>query len=160
MAINWYNRLTSDPDDLSLLPDAVDYYESQLEEAREEIKISGGFQRQAAELPGIMEYRFSQLQEIDAILSFLTMKREKAHHKAFKMFLESYNRSLTSRDAERYANADDMVFELSLLVNQINLLKQKFLGVTKGLETKHYQLGYLSRLKAAGLEDYIIDTAQ
>lgn len=160
MAINWYNRVTDNPDDYSSLPDAVDYFENQLETAREEIKIKGSFSRQSAELPGIMEYRFSQLQEIDAILEFLNMKRERAHQKAFKMYLEAYSRSLTSRDAERYANADDTVYELSLLINQINLLKQKFVGVTKGLESKHYQLGYLSRLKAAGLEDYIIDTGQ
>lgn len=158
MAVNWYNKVTENQNDFSPLADAVFFYENELEDARQELKIHGGFQRQAAMLPGLMEYRYGQLQDLEAILEYLNLRRERAHHKAFKMYLEAYSRSLTSRDAERYANADDDVYKFSMLINQVNLLRNKFIGITKGLETKHYQLGYLSRLKAAGFEDYSIDS--
>lgn len=153
---NWYNAVTENPDDLSLLPDAIEYFENELEQAQTDLEIKGPFQKLAGELPGIMTHRFGQLQELEAILEFIDMKREVEKTKAFKKYLEGYSRSLTSRDAEKYANAEKSVFELSMLYNQINLLKQKYIGVTKGLETKHFQLSNLSKLKAAGLEDYII----
>jgi hypothetical protein len=156
LSTDWYKRITSNLDCLDPVVDAVIFFEAELEEAKKEVKIIGSFERQSSQLPGIMEHRFGQLQEIEAILKFLEIKREKAHTEAFKRFLENYNRALSSRDAERYANGDEAVLSLSLLINLISLIRNLYMGITKGLENKGYQLNNLAKLKVAGLEDYHI----
>lgn len=152
-----YNDIIQNPDKTQPIVDAVVYFEEELEKAKEDVKIRGSFQKLSAELPGIMEYRFSQLQEVEAILQYITLKKERAHAIAFKKYLEGYQRSLTSKDADRYASADKDVYELALLVNQISLIRNQYLSITKGLEFKHFQLTNLVKLKVAGMEDYYIE---
>jgi hypothetical protein len=149
----WYGRVTEDPDDLTPLIACSDFYEKELIEAREELKISGRIEVIARKLPGMAEYRYNQLQEIEAILKYLTLKLDIARSKAHRFYMEKYNRQLSSRDAEKYAEGDDAVVELSLLINQIALLRNKFLGVSKGIEYLHFQMTSIVKLRVAGIED-------
>lgn len=147
---HWYNRVTAD---LSHIVGAIDYYEGELEDAKKEVVLRGSLEKAAASLPGITENRFSQLQEIEAILEFLNIELRKKRSHVFKRFLEHYNRQLSSRDAEKYVDGDTDVVDLTVLVNQFALLRNKYLGVLKGLESKSFQLSNITRLRAAGLED-------
>ena len=61
---------------------------------------------------------------------------------------------MTSRDAEKYANGDDDVIELAILINSVSVVRNKFLGLTKGLESKHYQLTNVIKMKSAGIDDF------
>lgn len=96
----WYHKVSQD---LSHLPSALEYFESEYQEARKEVRLSGVIERQAAGIPGIVELRFSQLQEIESILEYLNIQMRKIKTKHFKKYLENYNRALSSRDAEKYA---------------------------------------------------------
>lgn len=156
--VSHYNNIADNPSSLDPLVASICYFEKELEEAKEEVKIKGSFQKQSAELPGIMEHRFAQLQEVEAILSYLNLKRERAHSISFKKYLENYNKSLSSRDADRYAIADKEVYDLAILINQVSLIRNLYLSITKGLECKSYQLNNIVKLKVAGMEDYYIET--
>lgn len=153
MSGGWYGRVTADPDDLSPLIDCAEWYEKELLEAREELKIQGRIEVIQKKLPGMAEYRFNQLQELEAILKYLNLKLDKARSTAHRFYMEKYNRQLTSRDAEKYAEGDDTVMEIAMLVNQIALLRNKFLGVSKGIEYLHFQIGNITKLRVAGIED-------
>ena len=72
------------------------------------------------------------------------------------MVLESYNRQLTSRDADKYVDGDDDVINLTQLANQFSLLRNKYLGIMKGLDTKQWQIGHIVKLRTAGMEDISI----
>ena len=137
--------------------EAILYFEDEVEIAKKDVEINGYYQKNASMLPGQMEFRFSQLQEIEAILEYLTLKKDKLHNTAFKKYLEGYQKSLSSRDADRYASADQGVYDMAILINRITLIRNKFIAITKGLECKHYQLTNLVKLKVAGMEDYYID---
>ena len=69
---------------------------------------------------------------------------------------EGYQRALTSRDAEKYAEAEDEVIDMETIVNEVALLRNKWLGVMKGLESKNFMLGHVVRLRTAGMEDITI----
>jgi len=153
MSGGWYGRITADPDDLSPLVECFAYYEAQLEEARKELNVSGRIEVIQKKLPGMAEYRYNQLQELEAILRYLELKFNKAKGKAHRHYMEKYDRALTSRDAEKYADSDDEVLEIALLVNQVSLLRNKFLGVSKGIEYLHFQIGNITKLRVAGIED-------
>ena len=67
----WYRKVQGD---ISTLPDAIAYFEFQINEARKELKLVGSLERASRELPGIVEWRFNQLQEIEAILEHLNIE--------------------------------------------------------------------------------------
>lgn len=150
----WYNRITASPDDFMPLVAAIEFFENELVTARTEVVLKGSVEKASSRLPGQVEQRFSQLQEVEAILKYLEIRMNKVKGAAFKKFLESYQRALSSRDAEKYADADDSVIELALLINQIALVRNSYLSIMKGLDVKHWQINNLTKLKAAGMEDY------
>ena len=65
--MGWYSDVSRD---ISKIPSAIQYFETELVEAKREVRLKGNVERAAAEMPGIVEQRFNQLQEIEAILSY------------------------------------------------------------------------------------------
>ena len=148
--MNWYTRITAD---LSVIPDFIIHYESELVQAKNDVKIYGNVEKNIANLPGVTEHRFNQLQEIEAVLNYLNIQLRKIRRKHFQKYLEAYNRVLTSRDAEKYVDGEDEVIDFETIINEVALLRNRWLGVMKALESKNFMLGHLVRLRAAGMED-------
>ena len=151
--MNWYTKISQD---LSAIPDFITYYELELVSSKKEVTIYGNVEKNIAGLPGITEHRFNQLQEIEAVLNFLNIKLRQIRRKHFQKYLEAYNRALTSRDAEKYAEGEDEVIDMEVLINEVALLRNRWLGIMKGLEAKQWQMGHIVRLRTAGMEDIII----
>lgn len=149
----WYSRITAD---LSLLPEFVSYYEIELTAAKRECSINGLVEKNIKELPGVTEHRFNQLQEIEAVLNFLNIQLRRLRRRYFQKYLENYNRALSSRDAEKYVDGEDEVIDYETLVNEVALLRNKWLGIMKGLEAKQWQMGHIVRLRTAGMEDVTV----
>lgn len=146
----WYSRVVAD---LGNIPDFIAHYERELDEARKECRIGGLIERAIKELPGNTEHRFNQLQEIEAVLNHLNIQLRKIRRKHFQKYLEAYARALTSRDAEKYVDGEDEVVDFETIINEVALLRNKWLGIMKGLETKQWQMGHIVRLRTAGMED-------
>jgi hypothetical protein len=146
----WYNRVVAD---LGQIPSFIDYYEHELIVAKGEIKISGNVERALSNLPGMTEQRFNQLQEIEAVLEYLNIQLRKIRRKHFQKYLEAYARALTSRDAEKYVDGEDEVIDFETIINEVALLRNKWLGVMKAVEQKSFMLGHMVRLRVAGMED-------
>jgi len=151
--MNWYTRITVD---LAVLPDFISYYESELMSAKNEVKVSGNVEKNIAAIPGTTEHRFNQLQEVEAVLNYLNIQLKKIRRKHFQKYLEAYNRALTSRDAEKYAEGEDEVIDMEVLINEVALLRNRWLGIMKGLEAKQWQMGHIVRLRTSGMEDITI----
>lgn len=151
--MNWYTKITGS---LSVIPDFISYYESELLSAKNDVKVFGNVEKNISSLPGITEHRFNQLQEIEAVLNYLNIQLRKIRQKHFKKYLEAYNRALTSRDAEKYVDGEDEVVDFETLVNDVALLRNRWLGIMKGLDSKQWQLGHIVRLRTAGMEDITI----
>ena len=146
----WYRKVAGD---ISNLPDCIAYFEGELIQGRMELKISGSLEKASREMPGIVEYRFNQLQEIEAILEQLNIELRKLRSAKFRQFTEHYNRALTSRDAEKYVDGETEVADMDSIVNEFALVRNKFLGLTKGLDNKQWQITNVVKLRCAGLED-------
>lgn len=151
--MTWYSKITQD---LSVIPDFITHYENELISAKNDVKVYGNVEKNIAALPGITEYRFNQLQEIEAVLNFLNIQLRKTRRKFFQKYLEGYNRQLSSRDAEKYVDGEDEVVDFEVLINEVALLRNKWLGIMKGIDTKQWQLGHIVRLRTAGMEDITI----
>jgi hypothetical protein len=151
--MNWYTRISTD---LSVIPDFITHYEAELVDAKKDVKVYGNVEKNIAAIPGITEHRFNQLQEIEAVLNYLNIKLRQIRRKHFQKYLEAYNRVLTSRDAEKYVDGESEVIDFEILINEVALLRNRWLGILKGLEAKQWQMGHIVRLRTAGMEDITI----
>mgnify|MGYP007071583038 CR=1 FL=1 len=149
----WYRRVTAS---LDAIPDFISFYEKELEEAKRDCRIGGIVEKNISALPGITEHRFNQLQEIEAVLNYLNIQLRKIRRKHFQKYLEAYARALTSRDAEKYVDGEDEVIDFETIINEVALLRNKWLGIMKGLDAKQWQMGHIVRLRSAGMEDITI----
>lgn len=149
----WYNRIVQD---LGNLPDFISYYEAQLQEAKQDVRIAGLIEKNLSGLPGVTEHRFNQLQEIEAVLEHLNIQLRKIRRKHFQKYLEAYARALTSRDAEKYVDGEDEVVDFETIINEVALLRNRWLGIMKALESKNFMLGHITRLRTAGMEDVVV----
>jgi uncharacterized protein YfdQ (DUF2303 family) len=146
----WYSKIVAD---LSSIPDFISYYETELDHAKRDCKIGGLVEKNITALPGITEHRFNQLQEIEAILNHLNIQLRKIRRRHFQKYLEGYARALTSRDAEKYVDGEDEVIDFETIINEVALLRNRWLGIMKAMESKNFMLGHVVRLRAAGMED-------
>jgi len=129
------------------------HFRNELEAAKKEVSVYGYVEKNLADLPGLTEHRFNQLQEIEAVLNYLNIQLRKIRRKHFQKYLEAYQRALTSRDAEKYVDGEDEVIEYETLINDVALLRNQWLGILKAFESKNFMLGHIVRLRAAGMED-------
>ena len=151
----WYNKVRSD---LAELPDCIDHFESELAHARgTDLQLKGKpIERLSAEMPGIVEQRYNQLQEIEAILEHLNAELRRIRSGVFRKYLEHYKRALTSRDAEKYVDGEPEVADMAMLVNEFALLRNRWIGLHKALETKNFQINNIVKLRCAGMDDATI----
>jgi hypothetical protein len=146
----WYSKVLKD---ITLLPDAIEYYTDELGLAKLDARITGNIEKAAASMPGIVEHRFGQLQEIEAILEYLNIELRQLKSQHFRKYLENYQRALSSRDCEKYVDGESDVVDMEKIINEFALLRNKWLGITKALDVKQWQLSNVIKLRTAGMED-------
>jgi uncharacterized protein YfdQ (DUF2303 family) len=149
----WYSKVVAS---LNNIPDFIQHYEQELIDAKRDCRIGGLVEKNISALPGITEHRFNQLQEIEAVLNFLNIQLRKIRRRHFQKYLEAYARALTSRDAEKYVDGEDEVIDFETIINEVALLRNKWLGILKGLDAKQWQMGHIVRLRTAGMEDITV----
>jgi len=148
--MGWYSEVSRD---ISKIPDAIAYFEKELQQARAECKLVGNVEKSAAAMPGIVEQRFNQLQEIEAILNYLNIELRRLRSSFFKKYLENYQRALSSRDVEKYVDGEADVVDYEKIINEFALMRNKWLGVLKALDQKQWQITNVVKLRVAGMED-------
>jgi hypothetical protein len=148
--MSWYDKISKD---ISYIPDAVAYFEQELQAAKLECKIFGNIEKSSANMPGIVENRFNQLQEIEAVLEYLNIELRRLRSQHFRKYLENYQRSLSSRDCEKFVDGEADVVDFEKIINEFALLRNKWLGIIKGLDIKQWQMSNIIKLRVAGMED-------
>lgn len=148
--MGWYSEVSRD---VNKIPDAVAFFEQELINAKTEVKLHGNVERAASEMPGIVEHRFNQLQEIEAILNYLNIELRRLRSSFFKKYLENYQRALSSRDVEKYVDGEADVVDYEKIINEFALMRNKWLGLLKGLDQKQWQITNVVKLRVAGMED-------
>jgi len=148
--MGWYSEVSRD---VGKIPEAIKHYESELIDARKEVKLAGNVEKASAAMPGIVEHRFNQLQEIEAILNYMNIELRRLRSSYFKKYLENYQRALSSRDVEKYVDGEADVVDYEKIINEFALLRNKWLGVLKALDQKQWQITNIVKLRVAGMED-------
>ncbi len=60
---------------------------------------------------------------------------------------------MNSREAEKYVDGEKDVLDYQKLINDFSLVRNQWLGITKGLDQKQWQITNIVKLRVAGMED-------
>ena len=156
MSNQWFKKIAVD-DDVTYLDDAIEFFEKELLDAKKECDMKGSLEKAASRLPGIFEYRYSQLQEIEAILEYLNIELKKLRSIHFRKYKEAYNTELTGTVIEKYIDGEDDIVAWTKAVNSFALIRNQFIGITKSLDIKNFQIGHITKLRTMGVEDAVLD---
>lgn len=151
----WYAAVVKDTNNLSK---ALQYYEREVKDAIEETIVPDEVSpaevaRLNLDLPGIIAYRRAQYYEIEAIVKYLDILLIQAKSNTVQNLVNTSNRALTQTEARQYADGDQNVVDLAVLINEVVLVKNKFGGVVKSLDTKGFQLGHAVALMTRKIVD-------
>ena len=117
--------------DETKLEEVLNYFNDEYELAREEIKIKGRLNKCIAELPSLFEIRFSQLQELEAILAYFNNKLNGLRGSIYRQLQEHSKRQLNSTDIKQYVDSDEKVLAMQTIINEIALVRNKFISLSK-----------------------------
>lgn len=145
--------LTKVSENISHLADFLEHYRAELAQAKIEVIVKGNLEKNLAQLPGIVEHRFNQLQVVEAVLNYLNIQLRKIRRRHFQAYLEKYAKALSSRDAEKYVDGETEVVEYEELINEVALLRNQYLGIIKALDSKNWTLSNITKLKVSGMDD-------
>lgn len=134
------------------LTEAIKYFSEEYENARKEVKVVGSLTKCVSELSSNYEYRVAQLQEIEAILRHFEIKLSQKKSNLYQKYLEHYQRALSSSDIKVYIEGQPEIVAIQQIINEIALVRNKYIALTKGFETANYQLSNLSKLYASGCD--------
>lgn len=148
--MRWFNLIRSD---LGRLPELVEYFSAQADAALEETRIKGSLERAAQMLPGQVAERFGQLQELEATLKHLNIRYDKMRSVHYRRYAERYNRELSDRAIEKYIDGEQDIQDMLDLINEVALVRNKYLAIIKALESKSYSINNIVKLRSVGLEE-------
>lgn len=154
MTTNWVKTIK---DDATKVNEALEYYGNEYLEARKELNDKGKHLQQVQlELPSLFEIRYAQLQELEAIMEFFDIKVKGLRSNIYQKLMNNSQRALTSNDIKQYIDGDKNIMDLQLIINDIALVRNKFISITKALDIKNWQLSNITKALCAGLNDIIL----
>ncbi|RYD64976.1 MAG: hypothetical protein EOP83_08425 [Verrucomicrobiaceae bacterium] len=152
--MHWFRAITKDEKNLTPVAEALEYFQVEYEEGQAELKVKGRrIDDVACKLPGIMEYRFAQYQELETILQYLEKVETKALIEQTQWFMANYPRQIPEHTARKYAEVEPNVFALTKIKLEVATVRNNFLALFKGIEALHYQVRNIVMLRTAGFDD-------
>ena len=152
--MSWLHDIQNDQ---SKIVECINHYTNKYNDHRKNLKFSTkSIEKNSAELPGIIEEVHSDLQDLESVVEYINIELKKIRSSKFKQFLEHYQRALSSRDAEKYIDAEEDVVAWANILNEIALIRNKYLSLLKGFDQKGWMVGHITKLRCAGFEDIVI----
>lgn len=153
MSRAWFYKVLEDQNNLV---DFITYFYNEYEQAVKELNSEGYIEAVAKKLPIMMEKRYAQYQVINALMQHYDNLYDQKHSELYRKYTEHYNRELTSKDINNYILGDPEIISIRDIKIEIGLLREHFASITKGLDCKQYQIGHITKLRIAGLDNAII----
>ena len=148
--MNWLHIIKNDTNKVD---DFIEKYSAEYELAKNDIKINGKIINVAQQMPAQFEKRYAQFEDVNSVVNLLEVELKKIRSQHFKTYTETYARSLKSTEIEKYIDGEVDVVDIAFKLNKALMLRNKFAGITKALDSKQYQISNIVKLKVAGLDD-------
>ena len=101
--------------------------------------------------------RYSQLQDLEAILEHFNIKLKAIKSKIYQQLINTSARALTQSDLRQYIDGNEQVVAMQTIINEIALVRNKFISLSKGYETLAFQVTNITKLYSAGLDCVVVN---
>ena len=147
--VNWYDEVVKDNGKLT---NALKNFNDRYEEILPLVKIEGRLSEQEAQLGYLVSLVYGDYSVLSAIRGHFENLLKSKRSELYKKYLETYARQLTSNDVKNYIDGDATVAGFNRIINEIMLVENKYVGLSKGLESKNFQLNNITKMKSMGLD--------
>jgi len=143
--------------DYKNLPDILAGYEKGLEEVEPHLKIKGkNLEAANAEQAGWHLYYESRRADLHALVKFFEAKTNAARGKLFKKYTETYNRTLSDRQKDKYIDNDELYLNQLEIYLEIKEVYENYEAVCDAFRSRGYALNNITKIRVASLESVII----
>lgn len=150
---DWYRSIVSSPDDMDVVGDMLAFYVKEYEDLKALMEPKGRLEVYAQKLPGIMSACYGRWAELSKIVDFLKVQERKVHVAAIRRIHATYNKTMSDRDADKFASVESEVIAQKLVTLEVEEVKSKYEGLSKSIEQMHFQIRNIVELRKAGIED-------
>ena len=140
----WYKKVCRDLDEVKNMSA---YYEKEVEDALTNFDKKKSTYQESLNISSEYSHRLVQLQDVEATLRYLEGKEKEITSNLYTQMLDNSKKRMGVREVEKYVDTDASVISVRQLVNSVTLLRGQIVAITKGIETKTFQLGYQTKLK-------------
>ena len=140
----WYVKVCKDLDEVNNM---IDYYQAEIETALEDFDKRKSTYQESLNISSEYSHRLVQLQDVEAVLRYLENKEKEVTSSIYTNMLDNSKKRMGVKEVEKYVDTDASVIAIRQLVNSVTLLRGQVLSITKGIETKTFQLHNQTKLK-------------
>ncbi len=142
--------------DYKNLPDILAEYEKGLEEeiVKPKLNIKGkNLEAANAEHAGWQLYYESRRADLHALAKYFEARTAAARGKLFKKYTETYNRTLSDRQKDKYIDNDEQYLSQYEIYLEIKEVYEKYEAVCNAFQSRGYALNNITKIRVASLED-------
>ncbi len=140
----WYKKVCRDLDEVKNMSA---YYEKEVEDALTNFDKKKSTYQESLNISSEYSHRLVQLQDVEATLRYLEGKEKEITSNLYTQMLDNSKKRMGVREVEKYDDTDASVISVRQLVNSVTLLRGQIVAITKGIETKTFQLHNQTKLK-------------
>ncbi len=140
-------------EDYKNLPDILEEYEKGLEEVEPRLIIKGkNLEAANAEQAGWQLYYESRRADLHALVKFFEAKTAASRGKLFKKYTETYNRTLSDRQKDKYIDNEEKYLTQLEIYLEIKEVYEKYEAVCDAFRSRGYALNNITKIRVASLE--------
>ena len=148
----WFRIIQND---LSSLPEALDWYLEELNGGQEAISINGNLMSQNQIHPGLIAYYDAMHTDLDMILELVERNYRITRGTILKQWAEDppTSKKLSTTEQKEIVETEPDVMEAFELVQEVKYVYSHYSSLLKALEQRGYTLNNIVKLRLANMEE-------
>lgn len=151
------SALSAIRNDISAIVPVLSYYEQQIANVKEEIRLKSKRLDGAIIDQSSLLYRYDELRvEMKKVSEVVGVVVAEKYGSLWKFYTEKYSRELSPKDKDQYIKHESKYIRLLEIQAEVDELYQKFEAVVHAFQSRGYALNNLTRLYANNVTDIML----
>lgn len=148
----WYRRVS---EDLTVIPDALEYYMTELDAGFADVEIKGNLIRENQAQGGFVAYYDAMHSDLDGILSVVERNEKTVRGAVFREMVENGvgNKPMNGTELKLIMEADQRVIDAGELVTEVKYVYKQYSSLLKAFEKRGFSLTNITKLRVANMEE-------
>lgn len=94
--------------------------------------------------------------ELKSIEELLTVRREEYEGQRWKLYNQTNNKQLTTKDIQQYIKGEKEYVDYCELILEITFLRNNMNAIIESLDVMNWQMGHITKLQVSMLEQVVL----